>query len=340
MTADTHQMPVDLACDLCGYDLRAQPDDGKCPECGTSVAQSRRAAAIPRRPAWRDSDPRWRRRMLAGAWALVLLPLMDTLQIFGWASSVPLPNVIGSQGAVRTLDDTFLCQTGVYPPLLFCIGVVLLFAKERHRRRGPLDWTRRWGVLCSYVVLLLSVTPVLFIGALVLVGISAIFLTMPLSNQPAVTTTLASVSSAYFRYGPYPTNDSAAACVAFSSIAILLGCIPLFDALRSSGPKRLAAILLAPLALFSLMHLAQVARYYLGFWGVPSADVFRYGVYFWPELLVTRVAGLPAPFGVSGSAIGAAWVEAAKWCVVLAIAVWLSVAQLAAWWQGGKTSAA
>jgi hypothetical protein len=218
--------------------------------------------------------------------------------------------------------------------------VVLLFAKERGRRPGPLDWTRRWGVLCSYVVLLLSATQVLFIGGLVLLGISALFMDMPLNNQPAVTTTLANVSSAYFRYGAYPSQASAVACVAFASFAILLACIPLYDALRSSGPKRAAAILLAPLALFALMHLAQIGRYYVGFLGVPSADVLRYGVYFWPELPVRRIAGLPAPFGVSGSGLGAGLVEAAKWCTVLAIALWLSIARLAAWRQGRKPTAA
>src|SRR5436189_2667498 len=101
-------------CDRCGYDLRAHPQDGKCPECGASVAESRRLAAVPRRPAWRDSDPRWRRRMLAGTWILVLLPLMDALHRFGWASSVRVPNVFGFPGTVRTLDETFLCYGDVY----------------------------------------------------------------------------------------------------------------------------------------------------------------------------------------------------------------------------------
>src|SRR5438552_17552649 len=89
MTAHTGEMSVDVPCHCCGYDLRAHPQDGKCPECGASVAEARRVAAIPRRPAWRDSDPRWRRRMLAGAWILVLLPLMDALQRFAWTSSLP-----------------------------------------------------------------------------------------------------------------------------------------------------------------------------------------------------------------------------------------------------------
>ena len=190
---------------------------------------------------------------------------MDALQDFGWASSVPVPTVFDFRGTVRTLDETLLCYLGVYQPLIFCIGVVLLFSNERGRRRGRLDWTRRWGVICSYVVLLLSAAQVLFIAALVLAGIAAIFQSMPPKYQPAVTQLFVDVSTFYLRYGPYPKNIAGVVLVAFSSIAILLACIPLFDALRSSGSKRAAAILLAPLALFSLMHLAQVGRYCLGF---------------------------------------------------------------------------
>src|SRR5882724_2784588 len=109
MTTHSGEMSADLPCHICGYDLRAHPQEGKCPECGASIAESRRLAAIPRRPAWRNSDPRWRRRMLAGTWVLVLLPLMDVLTTFRWASRVPVPRVFDFRGAVRTLDDTLVC---------------------------------------------------------------------------------------------------------------------------------------------------------------------------------------------------------------------------------------
>src|SRR5438874_8793838 len=112
----TAEMSDELLCHRCGYDLRAHPQDGKCPECGASVAESRRVAAIPRRPAWRDSDPRWRRRMLAGTWALVLLPLMDALEAFGWAAKLRMPTFSDFQG-IFTLDNTFLCNMGVYESL-------------------------------------------------------------------------------------------------------------------------------------------------------------------------------------------------------------------------------
>lgn len=276
--------------------------------------------------------------MLAGAWILVLLPLMDALNALGWTSSIPVPTVFDIRGAVRTLDQTLICWGSVYQPLAFCIGVVLLFSRERGRRRGRLDWTRRWGVICSYVVMLLSAVPVLLLGALVLVGIAAVFLSMPLKYQPGITQLFVEVSTVWLRYGPYPTNISGVVLVAFSSITMLLACVPLFDALRSGGRKWVAASLLAPLALFSLMHLGQAAGYCLGFSSMSLDAVSPPGVYFRPHLLVGYISGnsiYALWWGSSLSSIAFA-VEATKWCIVVAIAVWLSIARLAAWRQGRK----
>ena len=332
-------MAVDLSCDFCGYDLRAQAEDGTCPECGGSVAASRRLAAIPRRPAWRDSDPRWRRRVLAGVWVLAFMPLMDAIKALGWGARVPIPNVFRFPGTVRTLDETLAFHTGIYPTLAFCVGRVLLFSKERGRRRRPrLDWTRRWGVLCAYVTLLLSVAPVLFIGALVLAGISALFLAMPLKYQPGVTQPLVALSTAYIWYGPQPQMAAFLALVACSSIAVLLACVTLFDALRSTGAKRAAAILVAPLALFAVLHLALAGRYALGLSNASPADVDRYQVYFSPGLLVGAIARIRLGQPVPESVLAAFFVEAAKWCIVLATAVWLTIARVTARRRGKETT--
>jgi hypothetical protein len=285
--------------------------------------------------------------MLAGAWVLVLVPLMDALQAFGWAAHVPVPSLFDYRSIV-TLDDTFICWPGLssgwpgaYQPLVFCIGVVLLFSKERGRRRDKLDWTRRWGVLCSYVVLLLSAVPVLYICALVMTGIAACFVSIPPKYQPEATQWFVDVSTTYLRYGPHPKPIVSAVLTSFSSITILLACVPLFDALRSIGPKRPAMILLAPLALFSLLHLAQAGRYCLGFPGGPPSEFYRYEQYFCPQLLVGRIAGLPTGLaGVPGvnmpASLLSAFVEAAKWCIVLAIALWLTIARFATWRQGNR----
>jgi hypothetical protein len=273
--------------------------------------------------------------MLAGVWILVLVPLVDVLQASGWAEGIPAPSYFHEDRG--TLDQTLLCNMGLYPILLFCIGVVLLFSKERGRRRNPLDWTRRWGVLCSYIVLLLSTAPILFISALVLAGIAALFMGMPLKYQPGVTPLFAQMSTAYLRYGPYPKDISYVVLIATSSITILLACIALYDALRSSGPKRAALILLSPLAMFSVLHLLQAGWYCLGFSSAQVEALFPYGVYFRPQQLAEYPAMLlisPAGWGLPR--VGFV-VEAAKWCAVLAIAVWLTTAQIKAW-RGCKTS--
>jgi hypothetical protein len=128
----------------------------------------------------------------------------------------------------------------------------------------------------------------------------------------------------------------------FSSITILLACVALFDALRSSAPRWVAVTVLAPLGLFSAIHMEQAGRYWLGLPGVTEADVYLLGVYFRPVLLVNP-DGLAAGWrligwSLSGSMRGAFVVEAVKWCAVLAIAIWLTMAQLAVWRRGSVSS--
>ena len=79
----------------------------------------------------------------------------------------------------------------------------------------------------------------------------------------------------------------------------------------------------------AVLHLGQVGRYCLSYPNV-SADAFQNGVFFWPELAVRHLADRPESLFVPGAALSNPYVEAAKWCAVLAIAVWLTVAQVAA----------
>lgn len=341
MTTGIAEISADLPCHRCGYNLRAHAQDAKCPECGEPVAVSRQVALIPRRPSWPDSDPRWRRRILAGVWILALMPLLDVVHSFGWISQIPVPSIFG-YGA-RTLDGTLMAELRVDQPLLFCMGVVLLFSKERGRRPGRLDWTRRWGILCSYVTLLICAAQVLLLAAMVFVGISAILMTIPLKFQPAITPWLTEVSAAYLRHGPSPKPIAGAVLLAFSSVAILLACAALFDALGGSCPKRVAAVLIAPLVLFSLMHLSQAGLLCADpskLASIPQARngmYFRpYGMFFRPYVLVGDIAALHARRYLSTSEVFAFMMELAKWCAIFAIAVWLSLARFAPWSQGKK----
>lgn len=314
---------VALPCDGCGYDVRAQPADGVCPECRTPIEQSRRVARLPHRPAWRDSDPRWRRRMVAGAWVLVLVPLMDLLRAFGWAGHVPVPIFSDIQRG-QMLDDSFAAW--VYPYLMFCIGVVLLFARERNRRRARLDWTRRWGIVASYCAFLFFIPDVACVTALVLAGIAALFQSMPPMYQPAITGWLGTIAGAYLRHGPPPTSLSIGATAACSAIAVLLACVPLFNALRSCGPRVTAAILVAPLALGALWQTAGAVLLAMNVLNVANANlVYSRASYFAPRPLTDGLASLHWHSGT-----GTFLFEAAKWLACFSIAARLSVAQLAA----------
>jgi hypothetical protein len=323
-----HNSDDTLRCDECNYDLRAQPPDGQCPECGGSVAASREAAKVPRRPAWRDSDPRWRRRMVAGVWVLMLMAIMDVSRDVSWKWGIRVPQVFNFAGSASTLDQTLFSY--VHRPIVFCIGVVLLFSKECGRRESRIDWTRRWGVIGTYVVLVLSAAEILFLIALASVGIAALLLSMPPKYQPDLTDALMEASTAYLRYGPHPKEITLAGFTGFTSITILLACVPLYDALRSSGPKWVAAVVLAPLGLFALMHLADAGRYSLGLSGVTQNDLLVHQLYF-DSLPFLRSAGSGVltliGFSLSGSASNLILVAAIKYCILATIAVWLSVAQ-------------
>lgn len=308
--------PTAVQCDACGYDLRAQAADGNCPECGASVAESRRLANIPRRPAWRDSDPRWRRRMIAGAWVLVLVPLMAVLDASGWASSIVMPNPFGFKGGL-TLQQTYAARS-TYAYLTFCVGVVLLFSRERNRRPASLDWTRRWGVTASYGVFLLGIPHFAFITALVVIGIGAVFQSMPLRHQPAMTGLLVNLGAGYIYYGPHPGLLVTLSLPVFSSAVVLLACVPLYNALRSSGPKVPAALLLAPLFIASLVQMTKIIQYGLGLVTLNTRETL-YPFFFDADVLVSP--------DLSSRFIA----EVVKWSACLGVAVWLSVAQILAW---------
>lgn len=186
----------------------------------------------------------------------------------------------------------------------------------------------------SYGVFLLGIPHFALITAFVVIGVAAVFLSMPLSHQPAVTARLISLGSGYVYYGPHPSELSEVSLCAFSSVVVMLACVPLYDALRSSGPKALAALILAPLFLASLMHLTDIGRYSAG---LVSADAVQtyYPFYFEPRLFMNA----PDPFFFKPSFFRVI-VEVVKWSACLTIAVWLSVATVMAWRQRGRVCAA
>jgi hypothetical protein len=251
---------------------------------------------------------------------------MDVLEKSGLASHLSVPT-FWTYGPTP-LDQTFLCTSGVYPCIVFCIGVVLLFSKERGRRSSRLDWTRRWGIICSYVVALLSAAILLIMPALVMAGISRLFMGIPPKYQPSVTGVFVELSTRYLRYGPYPKEITHYVLMMFSSVTMLLACVPLWEALCSGPLKGFAKFILAPLALFALMNIAQASFVALGFSHLSWSDPFwLLGPYFRPALLVWN----SSKYG--GFILPPQWhtfvIECVKWFIIFAVAVWLSIAQLA-----------
>lgn len=314
-----------LPCHRCGYDLRAHPQDGHCPECDASVAESRRVAAQPYRPLWAASDPRWRRRVLAAVWILLLLPAVHALRAFDWASAIPLPNLLAFSGPSVTLHDSLALYPMVYQPLIFCIGVVLLFSRERNRQPNRLDWTRRWGILCTYIIFLIALVEVLFLCALVTLGIVALFQSLPPAHQPAITQTLADITWFWMSCGLQPGNSTGTVLIALSSLTILLGCITLSSALRSCGPRWLAITIVAPLAAIALIYLARIPVAFLS----PFTDLPSTSYFFLPESLFVPLA---SRFTLQSTFL----IEAIKYLALLAAALRLSIAQLSAWHHGRK----
>jgi hypothetical protein len=278
--------------------------------------------------------------MLAGVWLLVMVPLADVVNVFGWADKVLMPSLYGSLLAGQTLRDTILFDIQVYQSLVLCMGLALLFSVESGRRRGRLDWTRRWGVLGCFAVLLLTAVDVLFLTALVTAGIAAVLMSIAVDYQPGVTQLFVNLGYGYLKYGPPGGITAWLTLGVFSSLTVMLACAPLYDALRATVRKeKLWAAMTPPmlLMLLALVCLADTAKNLLGL--APAIrPVPPAAYYFDPQSLIRSLASVWRGKSFLALLTIANLTELAKWGSVLSIAVWLTVAQFLAW-RAGKPSA-
>ncbi len=144
-----------------------------------------------------------------GVWLLLLMPLLPFLEMTKLLEAVPPPQLplLPTPPWIRlatvdSLAGAMLNDFWLSASIFFCAGSVLLFAKEKGRlpgRPGRLNWTRRWGVLACYLVLLLNFVGVMLICGLVTAGIAGLFMSMPLAYEPPVTGFLTAVSSTWLR---------------------------------------------------------------------------------------------------------------------------------------------
>lgn len=334
----TSELSATVECHRCGYDLRAQPGDGVCPECAASVAESREIAKVPKRPAWGDSDPRWRRRILAGLWVLLLVPvylLVDAL--LDVSARVPVPTVFDYRGGVRFLSETSLLP--IVRQVLYPVGLVLLFSRERFRRRHRLDWTRRWGVFGCYLLLPLGLVGILFIGSLVLAGIGALLMSMPLRQQPEATDFIIGLGHRWVRYAPQSSRWSEVALLIISMGVVLLACVPLYHALRSVGAGWMGRALLASIVGGVGVTLVILGLHLYGHSvGGPYESSY---LFFHPGSLAHELIARYLPhdarrLGAWGATAGIyhwamAVLDLVKLLALLIITLWLTVAQVHSW---------
>jgi predicted RNA-binding Zn-ribbon protein involved in translation (DUF1610 family) len=122
---------TDLACIHCGYNLRTQPSNGKCPECGNPIWRSRLT-----RPDFRAFQRFERGRVLFGLAAFVC---------FGasWCAQSSMPR--GPNGAdpakIFMKEVLTICSTAGLALLL--VGVIWLAVSTYPRKSRFV-----WAMLC------------------------------------------------------------------------------------------------------------------------------------------------------------------------------------------------
>jgi hypothetical protein len=151
-TADVAEINLDVPCASCGYNLRGLSSDGKCPECGASVARSLEIHLNPIAP----TQVLWARMVLAGLviW-LVLSPIclcivLDMGSKFPWFAlmwmNYPGPKLwaVPMARAYATGIDGPLGYLGMVLPLLLLFAAFLMTAPRTRGARESLFSLRRW----------------------------------------------------------------------------------------------------------------------------------------------------------------------------------------------------
>jgi hypothetical protein len=143
---------TDMPCLTCGYNLRMQPLDGRCPECGTGVGQSAHGDTLAL------CDPEWVSRLASGMAPLMVYPFVVLLGMCLWWPAIVDPAVAESTSAT----EAYWVDGGIalFGNLVALVGFWRLTTPEAGRcLRQPQDGVRkvaRYGLLVQSLLIVVG----------------------------------------------------------------------------------------------------------------------------------------------------------------------------------------
>jgi hypothetical protein len=214
---------------------------------------------LPRRPAWAQSDPRWRWRILLGLWVVLCVPLVDLLKHTGAMAYIPAINLFGHRSGLDSMDDMLLGNMlEAESFIVFAIGLALLFSHEAGRQLYFFEWTRRMGIFGSCIHLVGALGCAALLPFLAGAGVVKTLLSMPLDLQPGMFEGLIFILTTFPWYLAY---DSKWVLIhaATSYALVCLAAIWLFHAIRSAYGTLTASLLSAGMVGVVVTTLAMLA---------------------------------------------------------------------------------